>query len=73
MGSERDPCLRAGQVQVARGIGRVASLETGGFQPPVLRWAQGIAFRLSLAPVLLTSDLAAREFSESGRMHVSVD
>ncbi len=54
-------------------LARDASLETGGFQPPVLRWADGIAFRTSLPPVLLTSDHAARQFTENGRLHVSID
>jgi hypothetical protein len=32
-----------------------------------------MAFRTSLPPALLTSDYAAREFTENGRLHVSID
>ncbi len=32
-----------------------------------------MAFRTTLPPVLLTSDHAAREFTENGRLHVSID
>jgi hypothetical protein len=57
----------------AEDLARVAILETGGFQPPVLRWARGLAFRIAPSPLLLASDYAAREFAENGRMHVSID
>ncbi len=54
-------------------LARVASLEAGGLQPPVLRWANGIAFRTTLPQVLLSSDHAAKELTENGRLHVSID
>ena len=54
-------------------LARVATLETGGLQAPVLRWAEGFVFRIAPSPLLLASDFAAREFVENGRMHVAVD
>jgi hypothetical protein len=53
-------------------LARLIVAEFGPIQSQSIRWADGIAFRLSMPPIFLSSETLAKEFL-GGKIFVSID
>jgi hypothetical protein len=56
----------------AEELARLIVAESGPMQSQSIRWADGIAFRVSMPPIFLSSETLAKEFLD-GKIFVSID